>query len=77
MAMIFERKKARRKIYPNPPKILTTNHFYKLSLPPNVTMFFKHFQFKAYLDHVAGEKFRHKKRVRERERDQQHSLDSR
>jgi hypothetical protein len=68
MAMIFKRKKARRKIYPNPPKILTTNHFYKLSLTPNVTMFFKHFQFKATLTMLL-EKIFATKRERERERE--------
>ncbi len=47
--MIFKRKKARRKILPKPSKNLDNQPFYKLSLPPNVTMFFQHFQFKATL----------------------------
>jgi hypothetical protein len=76
MAMIFKRKKARRKIYPNPPKILTTNHFYKLSLTPNVTMFFKHFQLKDTLTMLLEKNFA-TKREKEREKNQQHSLDSR
>jgi hypothetical protein len=58
MGMIFKRKKARRKNVPKSSKNLDNQPFYKLSLPPNVTMFSKYFQVKALLTMLLGDFFK-------------------